>query len=67
MLYLYIAVEKEGNTVAFLLIKRQQHMSTQIFLIKVIGNNGNPKLIHIDKIGSNISDIKFIINLVTHE
>ena len=56
--YLYRAVNKDGHTIDFLLTKRRQRMSTQSFLIKVIGNNGTPELINIDKSGSNKSAIK---------
>ena len=56
--YLYRAVDKNGNTIDFLLTKRRQRMSAQSFLIKAIGNNGTPELINIDKSGSNKSAIK---------
>ena len=35
-------VDKEGNTVDFLLTKRKQRISKQKFLIKAIENNVNP-------------------------
>ena len=56
--YLYRAVDKEGNTVDFLLTKRRQRISAQKFLIKAIENNVNPELINIDKSGSNKAAIK---------
>ena len=56
--YLYRAVDKEGNTIDFLLTKRRQRMSAQSFLIKAIENNGKPELINIDKSGSNSSAIR---------
>ena len=56
--YLYRAVEKEGNTVDFLLRKRRQRISAQRFLIKSIENNIKPELINIDKSGSNTEAIK---------
>jgi len=56
--YLYLAVNKLGNTVDFLLTKRRQRMSVQSFLIKAINNNCRPTVIHIDKSGSNISAIR---------
>jgi len=56
--FLYRAVDKEGNTVDFLLTKRRQRMSVQSFLIKAIENNGRPELINIDKSGSNRSAIR---------
>jgi putative transposase len=52
--YLYRAVDKEGNTVDFLLTNRRKRMSAQSFLIKAIGNNGIPAMINIDKSGANI-------------
>lgn len=56
--YLYRAVDKEGNTVDFLLTKRRQRISAQSFLIKAIENNGKPEIINIDKSGANTSAIK---------
>jgi len=51
--YLYRAVDKEGNTVDFLLTKRRQKMSAQKFFNKAIGNNGKPRIVNIDKSGAN--------------
>ena len=51
--FLYRAVDKEGNTVDFLLTKRRQKMSAQIFFNKAIGNNGKPRIVNIDKSGAN--------------
>lgn len=51
--YLNRAVDKQGNTVDFLLTKRRQRMSAQSFLIKAIRNNEKPELINIDKSGAN--------------
>jgi putative transposase len=56
--YLCRAVDKQGNTVDFLLTKRRQHISAHKFLIKAITNNGKPDLINIDKSGANKSAIK---------
>ena len=56
--YLYRSVDKEGNTVDFLLTKRRQRISAQRFLIKATNNNGKPELINIDKSGSNFGAIK---------
>ncbi len=44
--YLYRAVDKQGNTVDFLLTKRRMKGSAQKFLNKAIGNNGKPRLIN---------------------
>ncbi|MFD2890861.1 IS6 family transposase [Flavobacterium chuncheonense] len=56
--YLYRVVDKFGNTVDFLLTKRRQRMSAQSFLMKAINGNDRPKVINIDKSGSNTAAIK---------
>jgi len=56
--YLYRAVDKERNSIDFLLTKRRQRMSAQSFLIKAIENNGKPRIINIDKSGSNSGAIR---------
>lgn len=56
--YLYRAVDKLGNIVDFLLIRKRQRMSAQSFLIKAIANNYRPRVINIDKSGSNTAAIK---------
>ncbi len=58
--YLYRAVDKQGNTVDFLLTKRRMKGSAQKFLNKAIGNNGKPRLINIDKSGANTEAICII-------
>jgi len=58
--YLYRAVGKEGNTVDFLLTKRRQKMSAQKFFNKAIGNNGEPRVVNIDKSGSNKSALRTV-------
>jgi putative transposase len=63
--FLYRAVDKEGNTVDFLLTKRRQRISAQKFFNKAIGNNGKPRVINIDKSGSNYSAIR-LVNRRTH-
>jgi putative transposase len=55
--YLYRAVDKYGNTIDFLLTKRRMKGSAQKFLNKAIGNNGRPRIINIDKSGSNTTAI----------
>jgi putative transposase len=52
-MFLYRAVDKDGNTVDFLLTKRRQKMSAQKFFNKAIGNNGRPRVVNIDKSGTN--------------
>ena len=56
--YLYRAVDKYGDTIDFLLTKRRMKGSVQKFLNKAIGNNGNPRIINIDKSGANKEGIK---------
>jgi len=56
--YLYRAVDKEGNTVDFLLTNKRQRISAQKFLIKPIESNVRPELINIDKSGANTAAIK---------
>jgi len=51
--YLYRAVDKKGNTVSFPLTKHRQKISARNFFNKAIGNNGNPRVVNIDKRGSN--------------
>ncbi|WP_207384893.1 IS6 family transposase [Flavobacterium sp. MEB061] len=56
--YLYQATDKLGNTVDFLLTRKRQRMSAWSFLIKAINNNYKPRVINIDKSGSNTTAIK---------
>lgn len=56
--YLYRAVDKFGDTIDFLLTKRRMKGSAQKFLNKAIGNNGNPRVINIDKSGANKQGIR---------
>ena len=56
--YLYRAVDKEGNTVDFLLTKGRKRMSAQSFLIKAVRNNGKPELINIDNSVANTHAIR---------
>jgi putative transposase len=57
-MYVYRAVDKEGNTVDFLLTKRRNKPASCKFLIKAINNNGCPKVINIDKSGANKEAIR---------
>jgi len=58
--YFYRAVEKQGNTVDFLLTTRSMKGSAQKFLNKAIGNNGKPRLINLDESGANTEAIRII-------
>jgi putative transposase len=57
-IYLYRAVDKEGNTIDFLLTKRGKKYAAHKFLLKAINNNGCPKVINIDQSGANKEAIK---------
>lgn len=56
--YLYRAVDKQGNTIDFLLTARRDKRAARRFLAKAIGANGKPSLINIDKSGANPAGIK---------
>lgn len=58
--YLYRAVDKYGNTVDFLLTKRRMKGSAQKVFNKAIENIGKPRVINIDKSGSNYVAIRAI-------
>ncbi len=49
--YLYRAVDKENNTIDFLLTKKRDKKAAKRFFVKAIKNNGLPEKITIDKSG----------------
>lgn len=49
---------KLGNTVDFLLTRKRQRISAQLFLIKAISNKYRSRVINIGKSGSNTAAIK---------
>src|SRR5690349_12788636 len=57
-MFLYRAVDKEGNTVDFQLTKRRNKRAAHLFLLKAICINGKPLTINIDKCGVNRQAIK---------
>ena len=57
-MYLYRAVDKEGNTVDFLLTRRRNKFAAHKFLIRAIKQNGCPKMINIDQSGANKEAIR---------
>jgi putative transposase len=56
--YLYRAVDKENNTIDFLLTEKRDKKAAKRFFAKAIGNNGLPEKITIDKSGSNKAAIE---------
>ncbi len=56
--YLYRAVDKEGNTIDFLLCKNRDTEAAKGFFKKAIENNGVPLKINIDKSGANYSGFR---------
>ena len=56
--YLYKAVDKYGDTIDFLLTKRNMKGSAQKFLNNAIGNNRKPRVINFDKSGANKEGIR---------
>ena len=57
-MYLYRAVDKEGNTVDFMLTKKRNKRAAHLLLLKDIINNGKPDMINIDKSGANKAAVK---------
>src|SRR5882757_4125475 len=53
--YLYRAVDKEGNTVDFLLRARRNKAAAQCYFKKSIQRNGVPETVTIDKSGANLA------------
>ncbi len=51
-------MDKQGNTVDFLLTARRNKKAALRFLNKAIDSNGKPSLINIDKSGANTAAIK---------
>jgi putative transposase len=56
--YYYRAVDKEGNTIDFLLTAKRDKKAARRYLKKAIGRNGEPSLINIDKSGANKAAIE---------
>jgi putative transposase len=58
--YLYRAVDKEGNTIDFMLSKKRDEAAAKAFFVKAIGSNGLPEKITIDKSNWNKAGINNI-------
>ena len=55
--YLYRAVDKQGNTIDFLLTAKRDKKAALRFLNKAISRNGKPSLINIDQSAANTAGI----------
>ena len=58
--YLYRAVDKEGKTVDFMLSEKRDESAARAFFEKVIGSNGLPDKVTMDKSGANKAGIDTI-------
>ena len=56
--YLYRAVDKDGNTIDFLLTAKRDKKAALRFFKKAIGTNETPRVVNIDKSGANESALK---------
>jgi len=61
--YLYRAVDKEGNTIDYLLTAKRDMKAAKRFFTKAIKRNGHPELVNVDKSGSN----KAALNSINEE
>ncbi|MFM0176568.1 IS6 family transposase [Paraburkholderia sediminicola] len=58
--YLYRAVDRDGNTVDFLLRARRDKVAVRRYFEKAIDRNGEPEVITIDKSGANLAALEAI-------
>ncbi len=56
--YYYRAVDKQGQTIDFLLTTTRDTQAALRFLRKAIGQNGKPSLVNIDQSGANQAGLK---------
>src|SRR6202051_2434026 len=56
--FLYRAVDKEGNTVDFLLRAHRDKAAARRYFEKAINQNGEPETITVDKSGANLAALK---------
>lgn len=58
--YLYRAVDRDGNTVDFLLRARRDKVAARCYFEKAIDRNGEPDVITVDKSGANLAALQAI-------
>ncbi|AUT76744.1 IS6 family transposase [Paraburkholderia hospita] len=58
--YLYRAVDRDGNTVDFLLCARRDKVAARRYFEKAIDRNGEPEVITVDKSGANLAALEAI-------
>ena len=58
--YLYRSVDKDGDTIDFMLLKNRDEPAAKAFFTKAIGSSGLPEKITIDKSGANKAGINAI-------
>ncbi|MBR8152812.1 IS6 family transposase, partial [Burkholderia vietnamiensis] len=56
--YLYRAVDKEGNTVDFLLRAHRDKAAARRYFEKAIAQNGEPETVTVDKSGANLAALE---------
>jgi putative transposase len=59
MVYLYRAVDKEGQTIDFLLRAKRDAVAAKAFFRKAFKENGRPDKVTIDKSGSNTAALDY--------
>jgi len=65
--YLYRAVDKEGNTIDFLLRARRDSVAAKAFFRKAFKENGRPDKVAVDKSGSNKAALDYFNEDVPQE
>lgn len=66
-IYLYRAVDSEGNTVDFLLREKRDAVAAKAFFKKAIKTNGRPRKVTVDKSGSNKAALDYCNENVKEE
>ena len=61
--FLYRAVDKEGNTVDFLLRAHRYKAAARRYFEKAIDQNGAPETVTVDKSGANLAALEAKLNM----